>query len=66
MSDEVERVAEEIHRQYPVTVEGVSLDWDHVSRARPERAAVYREAARNRLKETEAMRRLADLNASDD
>lgn len=58
MSDEVEQIAEEIYKQYPVTVEGVGLDWDHVNRSHPERAAIYRDAARNRLREAAAMRRL--------
>lgn len=58
MSDEVERIAEEIHGQYPVTVAGVALDWEQVTRNHPERVAVFREAARNRLRESKALKLL--------
>ena len=61
MDDELERMAEAIHKENPVAFEGLPLNWEHVTRSHPERAAEYREAARNRLKADEAMKRLADV-----
>lgn len=58
MMDEIERMAEAIHKERPVTFEGTALEWEHVVRSHPERASEYREAARNRLRADEAMKKL--------
>ncbi|MDX7952152.1 hypothetical protein P7D22_13305 [Lichenihabitans sp. Uapishka_5] len=58
MDDEIERMAEAIHKEHPVTFEGKALDWEHVSRSHPDRAFEYREAARKRIRAEEAMNRL--------
>lgn len=60
MDDQIERMAEAIHQAHPITLEGTALDWQHVTRSHPHRASEYREAARNRIKAEEAMKRLGE------
>ena len=61
MADEVEQMAEAIHRENPVRLNGVPLDLQEVVRTRPDRATEFREAARNRIRAAEAMKRLNEV-----
>lgn len=59
--DNIDMMAKAIHDERPVTVEGLTLEWDDVVHSYPDRASEYREAARNRLRVEEAMDRLKNM-----